>query len=1043
MKVRLCICALTVLLALPAMPAAGFAAETPAAATTEGGIPIGPHVFGALRARNLGPAVMSGRITCLDAVATDPRFMWVGSAGGGIWKSRDGGVSFEAVFDDHPQSIGALAIDQARPDTVWAGTGESWVRNSVGVGDGVYRTVDGGEKWQNLGLKGSERIAEILMHPADPAVVYVAAMGPLWGPGDERGLFRTRDGGTTWQKILYVDDTTGCVDIALDPADPSVIYAAMWQFRRSPDFFTSGGPGSGLYKSTDGGETWRRLDKDLPAGELGRIAIAVMPSAPSTVYAVVEAERTAFFRSEDRGESWTRTTDNRAVGGRPFYFSLLIPDPIDAKRVYKAGTNMLVTSDSGVTFRGVGGWVHSDIHALWINPGNPKHMIVGTDGGVYISHNQGSGWIHVTNLPVSQFYHVAVDDQRPFNVYGGLQDNGSWVGPSRSPSGIENADWENLGGGDGFSVAPDRGDPGLVYWEWQGGNMQRLDRRTGDSKDIRPQPGPGDPEFRFNWNTPIITSPGDGKRLYTGSQFLHRSTDRGDTWRRLSGDLTTNDPALLRQEQSGGLTVDNTTAENHCTIFSISESPRDRKVIWVGTDDGNLQVTADEGARWSNVAANLPGVPKGTWVSCVEASLHDRRAAFVTADGHRRGDLKPYVLATDDLGATWRTLATPDVTGHAHVIRQDPVNPDLLYLGTENGLFITLDRGRHWARFSEEFPAVPVYDLVVHQRDGALVIATHGRGIWVIDDLTPLRHLTAAALEAPVTLLPSSPAVLRIPQGKQQFPGDTYYVAGNPESDARIVYYLAKRHMVGPMKIEILAADGSVLKTLPAGTRKGLNLVTWSPRLKPPKVAPSPVMDPAIAFAAAFGPAAPEGPYRYRLVKGSEVFEGSVGVGYDPDYPHAPAARAAQQRAVRSLYDMLARMAYVCDAVKETRQAIEARAGDAKADALLQADLRTLAGELEVLQERIMVEEEVQGISGRKALREKVVGVYASVAGFGGPPTKAQTDRQAALTADLDRANTDFAALTGERLELLNVRLKASGLEPVTVLTAEEHAKRD
>ena len=1006
------------------------------------GIPIGPHVFGALRARNLGPAVMSGRITCLDVVAADPRFIWVGSAGGGIWKSRDGGVAFEAVFDEHPQSIGALAVDQARPDTVWAGTGESWVRNSVGVGDGVYRTVDGGDKWVNLGLKGSERIAEIVIHPADPATVYVAAMGPLWGPGEERGLFRTRDGGSTWQKILYTDDTTGCVDIAVDPTDPQVMYAAMWQFRRSPGFFTSGGPGSGLYKSTDGGDTWRRLEQGLPAGELGRIALTVAPSQAATIYAVVESERTAFYRSDDRGETWEQVTDNRAIGGRPFYFSLLVPDPVDAKRIYKAGTNLLVTRDGGVTFGGVGGWVHSDIHALWISPHDPNHMIVGTDGGVYLTRNQGSGWFHVANLPVSQFYHVAVDDRRPFNVYGGLQDNGSWRGPSRSPSGIENGDWENLGGGDGFAVVPDRADPDLVYWEWQGGNVQRLDVRTGDSKDIKPQPGPGDPEFRFNWNTPIVASP-DGRRLYVGSQFLHRSVDRGDTWKRLSGDLTTDDPDRQRQLESGGLTVDNTTAENLCTIFAISESPRDRKVIWVGTDDGNLQVTADEGAHWTNVAPNLPGLPKNTWISSLAASPHDRRAAFITADGHRAGDMATYVFATDDLGATWRALATPDVTGHAHVVRQDPVNPDLLYLGTENGLFLTLDRGRHWAHFAEEFPHVPVYDLVVHERDGALVLATHGRGIWVIDDLSALRHLTAEALAAPVALLPSRPAVLRIPQGKQQFPGDSYYIAGNPESDAVIVYHLQKRHLLGPIKVEILAPDGSVLKSLPAGTRKGLNQVTWSPTLKPPKVAPSPVMDPSIAFAAAVGPAAPEGTYRYRLLKGDDVYEGTVAVGYDPDYPHPPKDRAAQQQAVRALYDMLARLAYVCDAVKETRQAIATRADGANADAALAGDLRALAADLQALQDRVMVEEEVQGISGRKALREKVISLYAGVAGFGGPPTKAQKDRQAGLTAELDRANVDFTALTGERLASLNARLLSAGLESVKVLTPEEHAARD
>ena len=1020
---------------------AGLCLATAAAAADEG-IPMGPEVFGALRAREVGPAVMSGRIAAIDAVAGDPRLVWVGTAGGGVWHSRDGGVTFAPKFDEHNQSIGAVCIDQARPDTVWVGTGESWVRNSVSVGDGVYRTVDGGDKWTLMGLAGSERIAEIIIHPADPATVYVAAMGPLWNSGGERGLYRTSDGGATWERILFVDDDTGCVDIALDPDDPSIIYAAMWQFRRSADFFTSGGPGSGLYRSGDGGGTWTELRTGLPEGELGRIAIAVPPTRPETVYAVVESAVTAFYRSDDKGATWRQTSDAEAVKGRPFYFSLLIPDPVDPDRVYKTANGLLVSRDGGTRWEGTGGWVHADRHALWINPRDPNHMIVGTDGGVYITRSRGNAWRHVPNLPVSQFYRVAVDDRRPFWVYGGLQDNGTWRAPSRSVGGIENADWENLGGGDGFAVAVDRRDPDLVYWEWQGGNISRLDLRTGESKDIKPLPTVGGPDLRWHWNTPIATSGTDPKRLYIGSQFLHRSLDQGETWQTISPDLTTDDPAKQRQRESGGLSIDNTTAENHCTIFSIAESPLDKKVIWVGTDDGNLQVSDNDGKSWRNVAADLVGVPAGTWISCVEPSRHDRQTAYVTCDGHRSGDRTPYLLVTRDLGRSWQALVTPEIDGYCHVVRQDPVNPDLLFLGTEAGLFISLDGGRHWGHFAEEFPPVSIRDLVIQPRESSLVMGTHGRGIWIIDDVSPLRAITAEALARPVALLPAQPAVLRTPLWSQHSPGDTHYAAGNPRSSAQLLYYLQKRHMFGDMKIEILDQDGQVLKTLPGGKRKGLNVVTWTPRLKPPKVAPSPVLDPAVSFAGAVGPAAPEGRYTWRLTKGQEVFEGTVDVTYDPEYPHDKAARAAQQQAVQELYDMLARLSYVCDAVAEARDDARARAAALPTDDALATGLKSFAADLDELHGSLIVTERVQGISGRKALREKLVGLYAGVAGYGGRPTGSQVQRMAGFRTEIAGANTAFTALTEAKLGELNTALAAQGLEPVVLLTPEAHAAR-
>jgi photosystem II stability/assembly factor-like uncharacterized protein len=996
------------------------------------GIEIGPHVFGALRARSIGPAVMSGRISALDVVVSDSRVIYAGAASGGVWKSKNGGVNFRPVFDDHNQCIGAIAVDQAHPDTVWVGTGEVWVRNSVSVGDGIY-----------LGLENTERIGKIIVHPLDSKVVYAAALGHLWDANEERGLFKTSDGGATWDKILYVDENTGCADVAIDPEDPEVIYAAMWEFRRQPDFFTSGGPGSGLYKSADGGASWRRLEKGLPEGELGRIALAVSPVEPNRIYATIESSESALYRSDDHGETWSRMNDQRLVKGRPFYFSLLIPDPADPDRLYKTSNGLLVTRDGGKTFTGVGGWVHVDYHAMWINPHDPNHMIVGNDGGLYITRNKGSGWWHVTNLPVSQFYRVGVDDRRPYHVYGGLQDNGSWSAPSRSRGGIENSDWVNLGGGDGFAVVVDRADPDIIYWEWQGGNVCRRDLRTGETKIIKPQPREGDPEFRFNWNTPIAVSASDPDRLYVGSQFLHLSTDRGESWRMISGDLTTNDPEKQRQAESGGLTVDNTTAENHCTIFTISESPLDGDLIWIGTDDGNVQVTTDGGQNWELVSEEIEGLPEGTWVSCVQPSRHDRETVFATFDGHRTGDMAPHVYVSRDLGRTWSSITTEDVTGYAHVIRQDFVNPDLLFLGTEFGLFITLDGGLHWARFEEEFPPVSIRDMVIHERESSLVMGTHGRGIQIIDDIRPLRQLTTGVLAADVTLLESRSASLRTPQWKQHSPGDNYFVAGNPSSSAGIVYYLKKRHMFGEMKLEIFDLEGELLKVLPGSKRKGLNFVRWSPRLKPPKVAPSPILDPSISFAASFGPTAPEGTYTYRLTKGKDVYEGTVDVAYDADFPHGVEARSVQQQTVLELYEMLGRLAYVADAADGLRTGARDRADQLEDEDGLGEQLRAFGDELDELHRTIMVSEEIQGISGQRRTWEKMLRLYGSVSAYGGQPTRSQLDRMEVLRGEITVAEHDFQEIVLNRLEELNGQLTSKELAPLHLLTEEEFTARD
>ncbi|MDX1645129.1 MAG: glycosyl hydrolase, partial [Thermoanaerobaculia bacterium] len=683
--------ACTALAVITALPVAITAAE------------IDSNTFGGLEARAIGPATMSGRIAALDVVGEDPLTLYVGSASGGLWKSVDGGITYEPIFDDHTQSIGAVKIDPNDPEVVWVGTGEGWTRNSTSVGDGVYKSTDGGKNWKHLGLTDSERITRIAIDPADSDTVFVCATGHLWDANEERGVYRTRDGGESWEAVLQVDEDTGCSDLSIDPQNGDILYAGMWQFRRSASFFRSGGPGSGLYRSTDGGDSWEELTNGLPEGEKGRIAVAVAPSRPSVVYAVVEAEKTGLYRSDDLGNSWKLTSTEFNIQARPFYFAYVVVDPTDYRRVYKPGFSLTNSSDGGESFTsmftsGLGGSVHSDHHALWINPANPHELVLGTDGGVYISHDRGNHWRFVGDLPLAQYYHVSYDLDYPYNVYGGLQDNGTWMGPSQKPGGILNSDWELIGTGDGFYAIVDPIDPDYVYVESQGGNVMRYRRSTKEAKDVKPYADEEAEELRFNWDTPIHASSSDEGTIYVGSQYLLRSRDRGESWERISPDLTTDDPERQRQSESGGLSIDNSTAENNTTIFTISESPLDPRIVWVGSDDGLVHVTRDGGESWTDVTAAIPDLPAGLWVSEVEAGHHAEGTAYVTVDGHYSGDMTTYVYRTSDFGQSWQSLATDELEGFAHVVREDPIDPELLFLGTEHGLFVSIDGGAQWAR---------------------------------------------------------------------------------------------------------------------------------------------------------------------------------------------------------------------------------------------------------------------------------------------------------------------------------------------------------
>ncbi|MEM1438750.1 MAG: glycosyl hydrolase [Pseudomonadota bacterium] len=1001
-------------------------------AGAQGAIELSSATFGALSARSIGPAVMSGRISALDGVvnADGPITLYIGTASGGVWKSDDGGIVYTPIFDDHMQSIGAVRVDPSNPETVWVGTGESWVRNTVSPGDGVYRSTDGGEKWQHLGLEDSDHIAELLVHPDDSNTVYVCALGHLWAPGGDRGVFRTTDGGETWENILNIDDATSCADLAMTP-DASVMYAGMWQVRRYPDFFESGGETSGLYRSTDGGDTWEELTEGLPETDLGRIAVTVAASDPSIVYATVESENTALYRSDDGGDTWVAKDDSGNIQLRPFYFGELVVDPNDSERVYKPGFSLTVSTDGGESFSGMFGAgfsvsIHPDHHALWVNPANPRQLVLGTDGGVYVSEDKGFHWRHVANLPVSQFYHVAVDSRWPYNVYGGLQDNGSWAGPSQAPGGIQNKDWKNIGFGDGFWAFPDPNYDRILYTEYQGGQLKRVDRETLEIKRIQPAPEDGQDKLRFNWNTPLHLSPNKPGTLYYGAQYLFRSTDRGESWKAISPDLTTNDPQGQRQMESGGITVDNSTAENYTTIYSISESPLDHRTIWVGTDDGNLQLTRNGGRSWDNVVGNINGVPAGTWVSRVEASPHDEATAFVTFDGHRRGDMNTYVFRTTDYGQNWAPIVTDDIDGYAWVIKQDPVNPDLLFLGTEEGLYITLDQGENWARFSENLPRVAVHDLVIHPTEHDLVIGTHGRGVYVIDDITPLRGLNQEIIDANVAVLDTRPAPMILNAQIQSFGAHDAFVGNNPPQAATIVYYLKKRHLFGDLKVEVFGDDGRLIATLPGGKRRGLNRVEWPMRFKAPKFPPATNLVPGF-----LGPRVPEGQYRVVLTKGKETIESTVQLVADPRTPHSKRDRVAQQTLALELYDMINDLSFLSDNLIEIRDQAKARAEGA--DESLAASLSTFAEELETL--RTSLSSSKGGmISGEVQLRERLGTLYGNVTSYDGRPTRTQFDRRDSLNGELSDALTEGAALLDDKLATLNAALGDAGLDPLETL---------
>ncbi|MDY7094124.1 MAG: hypothetical protein SX243_14235 [Acidobacteriota bacterium] len=788
-----------------------------------GAAAVDPQLLAGLEARSIGPAVMSGRIAAVDAVESDPSTFFVGAATGGVWKTVDDGLTFEPLFDDQPvAAIGAVAVFQPSPEVVWVGTGEGNPRNSASVGNGVYRSMDGGETWTYLGLEKSERIHRIVLHPTDPDVAYVAAMGPTWGEGGQRGVYKTVDGGETWTQVLADNATTGAADLVMDPTNPRKLFAALWDHRRWPWSFRSGGPGSGLWVTVDGGENWtRRTPEDgLPEGTLGRIGLAVAASDPSVVYAFVESDgdEHLLLRSDDGGRSFTKRAGSadQPVGNRPFYYADLRVDPQNPDRVYSLWSLVSVSDDGGKTWRVLVPFreVHPDHHAMWINPADSRHIINGNDGGVYVSRDRGEHWRFVRTLPVSQFYQVRVDDDTPYHVYGGLQDNGSWRAPSEvwENGGIREQHWQEVFFGDGFDTLPDPRDSMQGWAMSQEGFLARWNLRTGERKLVRPgtpycPEGGGEEacrDLRFNWNAGLAIDPFDDSTLYFGSQYVHKSTDRGETWTVISDDLTTDRAQWQRQGEAGGVTLDVTGAENFTTILAISPSPLEEGLLWVGTDDGRLHRTRDGGETWTSLEENLTGVPDNTWIAHIEPSRHDPAEAFVVLDDHRRSNWKPYVYRTGDYGATWTNLAKDPVRGYALTLVQDPVERNLLFLGTEFGLWVSLDGGGSWLPWKHGVPTVSVMDLAIQPRHDDLVIATHGRGVFILDQLGPLRELSAEVLGEPFHLfaIPDAQEYEVGQTGGARFPGFAEFRGENPLYGALLTVALNDPELPYPDELE-------------------------------------------------------------------------------------------------------------------------------------------------------------------------------------------------------------------------------------------------
>lgn len=947
--------------------------------------------------RSVGPAGMSGRITAIQGVISNPDIIYAGAASGGLWRSTSGGISWEPLFDKETVlSIGAIAVQQDNPSVLWVGTGEGNPRNSLNGGNGIYKSLDAGKTWKLMGLEGTRNIHRIIIDPKSPNTVYVASIGSPWGEHPERGVFKTTDGGDTWSKVLFENNRTGCADLVMDPTNPNKLIAAMWEHRRWPWTFKSGGPGSSLQITFDGGKSWTKVSaKDgLPEGELGRIGVAIAWNKPEIVYALVESKNNALYRSEDGGFKWTKVNDKGEIGNRPFYYSEIYVDPENENRIYSLFSLVNMSEDGGKSFRTLLPYsgVHPDHHAWWINPENPSFMIDGNDGGLNITYDKGKTWRFVENIPVGQFYHVNVDMDYPYNLYGGMQDNGSWVGPAYTwtVGGMRNSFWQEILFGDGFDAMPDLDDNRYGFAMSQGGSLARFDKKTGHTQTLRPTHPNADLKLRFNWNAGMAQDPHHHATIYYGSQFLHKSTDKGNTWEIISPDLTTNDPAKQKQNESGGLTIDATGAENFCTIIAIAPSPKDAQVIWAGTDDGNVQLTRDGGKTWTNMSARITGMPKGAWVPQIQASSYNAGEALVVVNNYRQYDFKPYLFRTRDYGQTWENLMSASAfgsNGFALAVAQDPVEPRLMFAGTESGLWVSIDEGKSWTRWTNEFPAgVPTMDLVIHPREFDLVIATFGRAFYVLDDIRPLREMakTGASLLSNtlhVFTPPDAYLAETIQPDGIRFQADAMFQGQNRASGALISYVInrpqEKKADAAPAKpnkksttkqpevkapegaeksdtkpkvkydsvtMQVLDAENRVIRTIKfkAPEEDGLHRTTWN---LSQKGAASPSRQKQRRDEPQGEDVLP-GSYKLRLLFGDAKDSTTIHVKDDPRLGVSPDVRRQRHATIQELEELQGRIAEATDRLREAKEIVtdyDKRIKQAGGDELKEAAAKTKA----------------------------------------------------------------------------------------------------
>jgi photosystem II stability/assembly factor-like uncharacterized protein len=1013
--------------------------ENPEDATTE------IKSFERLEWRNIGPANMGGRIADIEGVAGRPDIVYVATASGGLFKTTNGGVRWTPLFERQGSiSIGDIALEPGNPDVIWLGAGESAVRNSVSFGDGVYKSTDGGRTWQHMGLRDTEHVSKILINPRNTDVVYVGAQGHAYAPNEERGVFMTTDGGRTWAKTLYLDAEHGVADMEIDPANPNIVYAVMWKFRRTPWTHTSGDEKGGLFRSIDGGRTWKKLEGGLPK-VIGRIGVAVAQSNPNVVYAITEAKEGTLWRSDDRGETWRNVSKQTSIVSRGFYYTHVRVDPQNENHVFAVASTLFTSVDGGRTFRPISQRTHVDFHALWLDAQNPKRMWQGQDGGIAVTMDGGESWEVVNNVPWGQFYQIYADNRQPFYyVMGGLQDNGTWTGPSRTrePAGIQNDDWRMISFGDGFYVLNHADDPDLYLSESQGGNLVRTDMRTREQQLVVPYMGDdGGPaseaKYRFNWNSPVVPSLHDKNTIYLTGNVVFKSNDFGKTWTTISPDLTTNDKE--KQRSAGGpVAFENTGAEYHTTIISFAESPLKAGMLWAGTDDGNLQLTTDGGKNWSNIVKNVPGLASNSAVSHVEPSRTDANLAYVSFDRHQLDDRRPYVFKTTDGGRTFQNI-TGNLPSNAYVwiVREDPKNPRLLYAGTELGLYVSYTGGGNWTSLAlKNLPSVAVHDIIVHPRDNDLIIATHGRGIYVLDDATPIQQMTAEVAREDAHLFDVRPALRYATRMTRYGIGDKAFAGQNPPYGALVSYYLKqKADDKTKVKIQILDATGKMISEIEnIAKEKGLNRVNWNLRYGGPTVRRPPTDEETQFTGGPRGPQVLPGTYTVKLLVGDKSFEKKVEVRLDPTVSVAPGdlretldmmlrlrdMQTATNNALRTLDSLKSQIEFVERTVKD-------RLGASEVPKDLTDKLAAQKKRVEELQNRLAQPEGGLGFEGRAQLVDRIGGLFFTLDSTNAAPTPPARDLYNDLRKEFETKVGEVNGFLNEAVPQLNEALRRVG----------------